>query len=72
MIRFRNVTPEQIGKVMYIEFALGNIRMTPGDIFDNENINTAMKLRYIWSYTWREKYKRLELIMQETLVQITC
>ena len=37
-------TPEQIGKVMHAEFALGNTRMAGGDTFDNENVNTALKL----------------------------
>ena len=39
-----DVTPEQIGKVMHAEFALGNTRMAAGDTFDNESINTAVKL----------------------------
>lgn len=39
-----DVTPEQIGKVMHVEFALGNTRMAAGDTFDNENVNTAIKL----------------------------
>ena len=38
------VTPEQIGKVMHVEFAVGNTRMAAGDSFDNENINTSIKL----------------------------
>ncbi len=38
------VTPEQIGKVMHVEFVLGNTRMAAGDTFDNENVNTAIKL----------------------------
>lgn len=29
-----DVTPEQIGKVMHAEFALGNTRMAAGDTFD--------------------------------------
>lgn len=36
-------TPEQIGKVMHVEFALGNTRMAGGDTFDDENVNTAIK-----------------------------
>lgn len=39
-----DLTPEQIGKVMHAEFALGNTRMAAGDTFDNESINTAVKL----------------------------
>lgn len=39
-----DVTPEQIGKVMHAEYALGNTRMAAGDTFDSENINTAIKL----------------------------
>lgn len=38
------VTPEQIGKVMHVEFTLGNTRMSAGDSYDNENINTSIKL----------------------------
>ena len=37
-------SPEQIGKVMHAEFALGNTRMAAGDSFENMNVNTAIKL----------------------------
>lgn len=39
-----DVTPEQIGKVMHAEFAIGNTRMAAGDSFDNADVNTAIKL----------------------------
>lgn len=38
------VTPEQIGKVMHAEFALGNTHMAAGDIFDGAGVNTGIKL----------------------------
>lgn len=38
------VAPEQIGKVMHAEFALGNTRMAAGDTLDSERENTAIKL----------------------------
>ena len=37
-------TPEQIGKVMHAEFALGNTRMSGGDSFENAEGNTTIKL----------------------------
>ncbi|MCR2048016.1 VOC family protein [Acetatifactor muris] len=37
-------TPEQIGKVMHIEFALGNTRMAAGDSFDCSEANAAIRL----------------------------
>jgi len=39
-----DVTPNQIGKVMHVEFALGNTRMAASDSFDNAEVNTAIKL----------------------------
>ncbi len=39
-----DMTPEQIGKVMHVEFALGNTRMAAGDIVDSTEINTDIKL----------------------------
>lgn len=39
-----DVTPQQIGKVMHAEFALGNTRMAAGDTFDSVRENTAVKL----------------------------
>ncbi len=38
------VTPEQIGKVMHTEFALGNTHMAAGDTFDGAEVNTDIKL----------------------------
>ena len=38
------VTPDQIGKVMHAEFALGNTRMAAADSFDNVDVNTTIKL----------------------------
>ena len=37
-------SPEQIGKVMHAEFALGNTRMSGGDSFEQGGGNTAIKL----------------------------
>ena len=37
-------TPEQIGKVMHVEFALGKTHMAAGDIFDGSKVNTGIKL----------------------------
>ncbi len=37
-------TPEQIGKVMHVEFALGSTRMAAGDSFDGAQVNTDIKL----------------------------
>ena len=38
------VTPEQIGKVMHAEFALGNTRMAAGDSYKDADVNVAIKL----------------------------
>ena len=38
------VTPEQIGKVMHAEFALGNTRMAAGDSYKDADVNAAIKL----------------------------
>nr|MBP3599091.1 VOC family protein [Eubacterium sp.] len=38
------VTPEQIGKVMHVEFVLGNTRMAGGDSFNGGGANTDIKL----------------------------
>lgn len=37
-------TPEQIGKVMHVEFTLGGTRMSAGDSFDTGAVNTDIKL----------------------------
>ena len=37
-------TPEQIGKVMHVEFTLGGTRMSGGDSFDTGEVNTDIKL----------------------------
>ncbi len=37
-------TPEQIGKVMHVEFVIGNTGMAAGDIFDCAEVNTDIKL----------------------------
>lgn len=34
----------QIGKVMHVEFTLGNTRMAAGDTFDGAGVNTDIKL----------------------------
>ncbi len=39
-----DVTPDQIGKVMHVEFALGGTRMSAGDSFDAAGANTDIKL----------------------------
>lgn len=39
-----DVTPDQIGKVMHVEFALGDTRMSAGDSFDAAGTNTDIKL----------------------------
>ncbi len=39
-----NVTPEQIGKVMHVEFVIGSTRMAAGDSFDCAEVNTGIKL----------------------------
>lgn len=35
---------EQAGKVMHVEFAVGNTRMAAGDVFDCADVNTGIKL----------------------------
>ncbi len=37
-------TPEQIGKVMHVEFALGGTHMAAGDTFDTAQVNTDIRL----------------------------
>lgn len=37
-------TPEQIGKVMHMEFMIGSTRMAAGDNFDSGEVNTDIKL----------------------------
>ena len=39
-----DMTPEQIGKVMHVEFLLGNTRMAVSDSFDGTEVNTDIKL----------------------------
>lgn len=39
-----DVTPEQIGKVMHVEFAPGSTHMAAGDSFDGTGVNTDIKL----------------------------
>lgn len=39
-----DMTSEQIGKVMHVEFTLGNTRMAAGDNFDCADVNTDIKL----------------------------
>lgn len=39
-----DVTPDQIGKVMHVEFALGNTHMAAGDTFGRIDIDTGIKL----------------------------
>ncbi|MCM1024995.1 MAG: VOC family protein [Roseburia sp.] len=39
-----DMTPEQIGKIMHVEFAIGNTRMAAGDTFDRAEVNTDVKL----------------------------
>lgn len=39
-----DVTPEQIGKVMHAEFAIGNTHMAAGDTFDCADVNTDIRL----------------------------
>lgn len=39
-----DVTPDQIGKVMHVEFALGGTRMAAADSFDGAEVNTNIKL----------------------------
>jgi len=38
------VSPDQIGKVMHVEFMLGKTRMSAGDSFDTKEVNTDIKL----------------------------
>lgn len=38
------MTPEQIGKVMHVEFMIGSTRMAAGDLFDCAEVNTDIKL----------------------------
>lgn len=39
-----NMPPEQIGKVMHVEFLLGSTRMAAGDAFDGTKTNADIKL----------------------------
>lgn len=39
-----DITPEQIGKVMHVEFTVGNTSMAAGDVFDCTGVNTDIKL----------------------------
>lgn len=39
-----DVSPEQIGKIMHMEFMIGNTRMAAGDSFDRADVNTNIKL----------------------------
>ncbi len=39
-----DVTPDQIGKIMHVEFALGNTHMAAGDTFDRTDENGGIKL----------------------------
>ncbi len=39
-----DMTPEQIGKVMHVEFMIGDTRMSAGDSFDCKEVNTDIKL----------------------------
>ena len=39
-----DMTPEQIGKVMHVEFAIGSTHMAAGDTFDCTEVNTDIKL----------------------------
>lgn len=39
-----DVIPDQIGKVMHVEFALGNTHMAAGDNFDWVDVNSGIKL----------------------------
>ena len=38
------VPPDQIGKVMHVEFVLGNTHMSAGDTFDRADTDTDIKL----------------------------
>ena len=39
-----DVKPGQAGKVMHVEFALGNTHMSAGDAFEGAEVNTSIKL----------------------------
>lgn len=39
-----DVTPDQIGKVMHVEFAVGNTHMAAGDTFDRADGNADIRL----------------------------
>ena len=39
-----DVSPDQIGKVMHVEFMLGKTRLSAGDSFDTKEVNTDIKL----------------------------
>lgn len=39
-----DITPEQIGKVMHVEFVLGNTRMAAGDSYKDSDVNATIKL----------------------------
>ncbi len=39
-----DMTPEQIGKVMHVEFTIGGSRMAAGDCYDCNDVNTDIKL----------------------------
>lgn len=39
-----DISPDQIGKVMHVEFTLGKTRMSAGDSFDTGEVNTDIKL----------------------------
>lgn len=39
-----DMTPDQIGKVMHVEFVLGNTRMAASDSFVGSDVNTDIKL----------------------------
>ena len=60
------VTPEQIGKVMHVEFALGNTRMAAGDVFEGENINTSIKFTKSYKIITLKKYHIFFFIMTTT------
>lgn len=36
--------PEQVGKVMHVEFTLGSTRLAAGDTFDTQAVNTDIRL----------------------------
>ena len=39
-----DMTPEQIGKIMHVEFAIGSTHMAAGDAFASAEVNTDIKL----------------------------